>query len=67
VDVIWVNGYGWPVYRGGPMFWADSIGLDEVASKISTYAEQLGGSHWELSPLIARLAADGGKLSQFAN
>jgi 3-hydroxyacyl-CoA dehydrogenase len=67
VDVIWVNGYGWPVYRGGPMFWADSLGLADVAAKIRAYGERLGGSHWELSPLIERLAAEDGTLSQFAN
>jgi 3-hydroxyacyl-CoA dehydrogenase len=67
IDVIWVNGYGWPVYRGGPMHWADSLGLTEVAAKIRDYGERLGGSHWELSPLIERLAAEGGKLSQYAN
>ena len=64
VDVVWVNGYGWPVYRGGPMFWADSVGLPEVADRIRRYGETLGGSHWELSPLLARLADDGGKLHQ---
>ena len=31
IDVVWINGYGWPVYRGGPMFYADQIGLDKVA------------------------------------
>jgi 3-hydroxyacyl-CoA dehydrogenase len=67
IDVIWVNGYGWPVYRGGPMFWADSLGLDGVAAKIRAYGERLGGSHWDLSPLIERLAAEGGTLHQFAN
>lgn len=67
VDVIWVNGYGWPVYRGGPMYWADSLGLSEVAAKIREYGDRLGGSHWELSPLIDRLAADDGKLSQFTS
>jgi 3-hydroxyacyl-CoA dehydrogenase len=30
LDVIWVNGYGWPVYRGGPMFYADLVGLDKI-------------------------------------
>ena len=65
IDVIWVNGYGWPVYRGGPMFWADSLGLAEVAAKIHGYGDRLGGSHWVLSPLVERLAAEDGKLSQF--
>ncbi len=67
IDVVWVNGYGWPVYRGGPMFWADTVGLSEIASKISAYSEQLGGAHWELSPLLAELAADGGALQRVAN
>ena len=35
VDVVWVNGYGWPLYRGGPMHWADAIGLAEIVNKIS--------------------------------
>jgi 3-hydroxyacyl-CoA dehydrogenase len=64
IDVVWVNGYGWPVYRGGPMYWADSIGLPEVVARIDHYASTIGGRHWELSPLLARLAADGGKLHQ---
>jgi 3-hydroxyacyl-CoA dehydrogenase len=62
IDVVWVNGYGWPVYRGGPMHWADSVGLAEIASKIEEYSASLGGKHWELSPLLESLAADGGQL-----
>ena len=57
VDVVWVNGYGWPLYRGGPMHWADSVGLAEIVDKIKDYGERLGGRHWELSPLLERLAA----------
>ncbi len=67
IDVIWVNGYGWPVYRGGPMYWADSVGLGEIVAKVREYGQSLGGRHWELSPLLARLAADGGQLHTFAN
>ena len=66
IDVVWVNGYGWPMYRGGPMYWADSIGLNEVAGAIERYAETLGGRHWELAPLLERLAARGGALHQYA-
>ncbi|MGI9614727.1 MAG: 3-hydroxyacyl-CoA dehydrogenase NAD-binding domain-containing protein [Acidimicrobiales bacterium] len=64
IDVVWVNGYGWPVYRGGPMFWADTVGLTEVAAKISEYHERLGGDHWKPSPRLARLAAEDGALHQ---
>lgn len=63
IDVVWVNGYGWPMYRGGPMYWADTMGLPEVVAKIRDYGQRLGGSHWELSPLLERLAAEGGSLA----
>ena len=65
VDVVWVNGYGWPVYTGGPMFWADSIGLGDVAETIARYAETLGGDHWAPSPLLSSLAEAGDKLSSY--
>jgi 3-hydroxyacyl-CoA dehydrogenase len=59
IDVVWINGYGWPVYTGGPMFWADQIGLPEVAARIEHYHATLGGEHWRISPLLARLASEG--------
>ena len=37
IDVVWVNGYGWPVFTGGPMFWADTIGLDKVVAGLDKY------------------------------
>lgn len=67
VDVVWVNGYGWPMYRGGPMYWADSVGLTEIVDRIKDYGDRLGGRHWELSPLLERLAADGGSLAGHQN
>ena len=67
VDVVWVNGYGWPMYRGGPMYWADSVGLAEIVDRIKDYADRFGGRHWELSPLLERLAADGGSLAGHQN
>ncbi|MBG7606239.1 MAG: enoyl-CoA hydratase/isomerase family protein [Actinobacteria bacterium] len=66
IDVVWVNGYGWPVYKGGPMYWADSVGLTEIVEKIKSYSESLGGRHWEVSPLLERLAAEGGQLQTFS-
>ena len=59
IDVVWVNGYGWPVYTGGPMFWADTVGLAEIAEKIASYDASLGGDHWKISPLLQKLAAEG--------
>jgi 3-hydroxyacyl-CoA dehydrogenase len=67
IDVVWVNGYGWPVYRGGPMHWADSVGLAEIVEKIKGYSESLGGAHWELSPLLDRLATEDGKLQTYTS
>ena len=67
IDVVWVNGYGWPVYRGGPMHWADSVGLAEIVTKIAEYRDALGGAHWELSPLLKSLAESGGQLQTYTN
>ena len=67
IDVVWVNGYGWPLYRGGPMHWADSVGLAEIVERIRHYSASLGGSHWDLSPLLARLADENGALQTFTN
>jgi len=59
IDVVWINGYGWPVYTGGPMFWADTLGLDAVAEKISAYHERLGGEHWAPAARWAKQLAAG--------
>jgi 3-hydroxyacyl-CoA dehydrogenase len=48
------------------MFWADSVGLAEIVDKIEGYRESLGGRHWELSPLLARLATEGGALQAYS-
>ncbi|MEP1122745.1 MAG: 3-hydroxyacyl-CoA dehydrogenase NAD-binding domain-containing protein [Ilumatobacter sp.] len=65
IDVVWVNGYGWPVYRGGPMHWADSVGLAEIVTRIEAYSSSLGGKHWDLSPLLKELAAGSGQLQTY--
>jgi 3-hydroxyacyl-CoA dehydrogenase len=65
IDVVWINGYGWPVYNGGPMFWADTVGLAEVGAKVASYHASLGGTHWALSPLLAGLAAEGKSLHSY--
>ena len=59
IDVVWVKGYGWPPYTGGPMHWADAVGLDRVAESIRDWHGRLGGRHWAPSPLLERLAAEG--------
>ena len=59
IDVIWIYGYGWPVYRGGPMFWADSIGLKAVRDRMREFGRR-GAEGWEPATLLDRLV-DGGK------
>jgi 3-hydroxyacyl-CoA dehydrogenase len=59
IDVTWVYGYGWPVYRGGPMHYADSIGLDNIVAALRKYREQTGDSVWEPAPLLVKLAGQG--------
>ena len=55
IDVIYVNGYGFPAWHGGPMFYADSVGLKHIADRISHFEGELG-SRWGLSPLLKKLA-----------
>ena len=59
IDVIWVYGYGWPVYRGGPMFWADSIGLKALRDRLLEFKKQSGDAFWTPAPLLDRLANEG--------
>lgn len=59
IDVVWVNGYGWPTYRGGPMHYADTIGLENILATLKQFQEQEQDDFWQPSPLIERLVADG--------
>jgi 3-hydroxyacyl-CoA dehydrogenase len=65
VDVVWCAGYGFPRYRGGPLFHADTIGLKTVHDGILKYRDQFGPMHWEPAPLLARLVAEGRTLSDW--
>src|SRR5436190_3546514 len=64
IDVIWVYGYGWPVYRGGPMFWADQIGLKALRDRMLEFKRATGDPFWTPAPLLERLAADGRGFTQ---
>jgi 3-hydroxyacyl-CoA dehydrogenase len=59
VDVVWVYGYGWPIWRGGPMYYADSLGLGHVRDRLTFYADRSADASLRPAPLIARLAAEG--------
>ena len=43
IDVVWINGYGWPLYTGGPMFWADTVGLDAVVEGLERHGLPASG------------------------
>ena len=58
IDIVYVNGYGFPSYKGGPMWYADWVGLDKVYSRICEF-EKAHGYWWKPAPLLAELAASG--------
>jgi 3-hydroxyacyl-CoA dehydrogenase len=58
IDVIYVNGFGFPRHRGGPMMYADAMGLPTVLARVNEYRARFG-DHWKASPLLERLAAAG--------
>ncbi len=63
VDVVWVYGYGWPVYRGGPMFWADSEGLDKIVEGLKRQEARMG-SDFSFSKLLLDKAEKGEKFTR---
>jgi 3-hydroxyacyl-CoA dehydrogenase len=64
IDIIYLNGYGFPAYRGGPMWYADTVGLKKVYERICELHE-LHGELWEPAPLLKRLAESGETFAQF--
>jgi len=65
IDVVWTSGYGFPRYRGGPMFYADTIGLKAVYDGIHHYREQFGPMHWQPAGLLERLVREGRTLADW--
>jgi 3-hydroxyacyl-CoA dehydrogenase len=59
IDVIWVYGYGWPVWRGGPMHYADWLGLSHIRDRLTHYADLSGDESLRPAPLLRRRAAEG--------
>ncbi|MEN3950876.1 3-hydroxyacyl-CoA dehydrogenase NAD-binding domain-containing protein [Iodidimonas sp. SYSU 1G8] len=59
IDIIWINGYGFPSYRGGPMFYADTIGVDKVHAAVEKYRQKYGERGWKYSSLLEKLARAG--------
>jgi len=61
IDIVYLNGYGFPARRGGPMFYADTIGIDRVLARIEEFNRQHGPELWSPAPMLRRLAESGGK------
>jgi 3-hydroxyacyl-CoA dehydrogenase len=65
IDVVWAAGYGFPRYRGGPMFHAGTIGLERLLAGIVKYRDRFGPMHWEPAPLLVRLVDEGRTLAEW--
>jgi 3-hydroxyacyl-CoA dehydrogenase len=64
VDVVYVNGYGFPAWRGGPMCYADTVGLGKVIEAVERF-ERKFGPRWKPAPLLRRLAVEGRTFREF--
>jgi 3-hydroxyacyl-CoA dehydrogenase len=65
IDVVYLNGYGFPAWRGGPMFYADTVGLDAVLARIEEFRRRHGNDLWPVAPLLWRLAESGSSFGEF--
>jgi 3-hydroxyacyl-CoA dehydrogenase len=63
IDIVYIYGYGFPRYRGGPMFYADSVGLDQVYQAVQRF-QAAHGEFWTPAPLLERLARSGGRFNE---
>jgi 3-hydroxyacyl-CoA dehydrogenase len=64
IDIIYLNGYGFPAHRGGPMWYADRVGLTRVYERICEF-ERAHGDHWRPAPLLKQLAEQGRSFADF--
>jgi 3-hydroxyacyl-CoA dehydrogenase len=65
IDVVWTAGYGFPRYRGGPMFYADMIGLPTLLEGMLRFKQQFGPMHWQPAPLLVQLVDRGLGIAQW--
>jgi 3-hydroxyacyl-CoA dehydrogenase len=65
IDVVWTSGYGFPRYRGGPMHYAEAIGLEKVLAGIEKYRDRFGPMHWEPAKLLVELASGGRSIADW--
>src|SRR6201993_2399169 len=64
IDIVYLNGYGFPAYRGGPMWYADSVGLERLYDRIAEFQQQ-HGELWEPAPLLKQLVEEGKTFAEF--
>jgi 3-hydroxyacyl-CoA dehydrogenase len=67
IDVVYAFGYGFPAYRGGPMFYADTIGLEKIYHTVCEFADTYGEEFWQPAALLKQLVEEGKTLTQWAN
>ena len=65
IDVVWVNGYGFPRHRGGPMHYADTVGVNKVYARVCEFRDRFGPMYWEVPELLEDLGRSGGKFADF--
>ncbi len=65
IDVVYASGYGFPRYRGGPMFYADTIGLKKIYDRILEFQRSLDSQYWQPAPLLEKLAKAGSSFGQW--
>ena len=65
IDLVYVHGYGFPSYRGGPMFYASQRGLDSVFDRLEALAARSGELYWKPAPLLKRLVEQGQTLEEW--
>ncbi len=65
IDVVWTSGYGFPRYRGGPMFYAESMGLGRLLAGINRFRGEFGPMHWEPAPLLVELVGSGRSIAEW--
>ncbi|NIV18847.1 MAG: 3-hydroxyacyl-CoA dehydrogenase [Woeseiaceae bacterium] len=66
IDVVYIYGYGFPAWRGGPMHYADSVGLDKVLARIEEFRERFGTENWTPAALLEKLVAEGQSITGWA-
>ena len=67
IDVVYVYGYGFPAWRGGPMHYAEAVGLDHVLERVREFEQRFGPENWTPAPLLEKLVNDGITLAEWAN